>query len=96
LLNDYPSAGQHTAIFLGYGTENDKPGFFVLDQYDTAPAADDYTETLSWQLNPEPLLPGGTAAENKKNGVFEPAEIRFIGFADPAASEYFGISLKTS
>jgi hypothetical protein len=94
--NDYPSAGQHAAIFLGYGTENDKPGFFVLDQYDTAPAADDYTETLSWQLNPEPLLPGGTAAENKKNGVFEPAEIRFIGFADPAASEYFGISLKTS
>ena len=71
---DYPSSGEHATIFLGYGTENNKPGFFVLDQYNIAPAADNYAETLSWQLNLEPLPPGGTAAKNKKNGVFEPAE----------------------
>jgi hypothetical protein len=70
----------HAAFFLGYGNENGQAGFFVLDQYNLPPSGSPPLPPL----HHDGTLPNGQ--------YYEPAEIRFIGFTDPAAKEYYVIA----
>jgi hypothetical protein len=77
--------GHHAEFFLGYGTENGQAGFFVLDQYNLPnplPPANTPGSSHLW------LLPDGTTPSG---GHYEHVEVRFIGFNDPHAKEYYVI-----